>query len=90
MCFVCISQSAASEMPAQPGTIEDESPGLKQVDETQPKHVLFREPISKTVGGDANNPPYMSAFDEPSSSNSPLLSPVLEEPSSSFSEGNDY
>lgn len=66
----------------QPGPSEDESPGLKQVNETQTKHVQSREPISKT--------PYMSAFDDPSSSNSPLLSPVLEKSSSSIFEGNDF
>ncbi|KAL1201141.1 hypothetical protein V5N11_008890 [Cardamine amara subsp. amara] len=82
-------QLAASVMPVQPGTSEDEFPGLKQVDETQPKDVQFREPISKTVVDDANNPPFVFAFDDPSSSNSPLLSPVLEERSSSVSEAGD-
>jgi hypothetical protein len=83
------SQSAAFEMHVQPGTSVDESPAHKKVDETPPKHVQFLEPISKTVVDDAQNPSYGSAFDDPSSSNSPLLSPVFEEPSSSFSEGND-
>lgn len=84
-------------MSVQPGTNEDESRGRKQVDETPPKHVQFREPPSKMVMDDVDeegqsdtvNPPYVPAFDDPSSSNSPLLSPVLEEPSSSFSEGNN-
>lgn len=97
MCFVCTSQSAAFKMSVQPGTSEDESHGRKQVDETPPKHVQFREPLSKMVMDDADaegqsdtiNPPYVPASDDPSSSNSPLLSPVLEEPSSSFSEGNN-
>ncbi|XP_010493471.1 PREDICTED: uncharacterized protein LOC104770711 isoform X2 [Camelina sativa] len=83
------SQSAAFEMHVQPGTSMEESPGLKQADEIPPKHVQFREPISKTVVDDAHNSAYVSAFDDPSSSNSPLLSPVLEEPSSSFSEAGD-
>ncbi|CAH2044188.1 unnamed protein product, partial [Thlaspi arvense] len=92
---MCTSQSAAFEMPVQPGTSEDETRGWKQVDETPPKHVKFREPLSKTVIDDAEeqsdtkNPPYVPAFDDPSSSNSPLLSPVREEPSSSFSEAGD-
>jgi hypothetical protein len=34
--------------------------------------------------------PYTTAIDDPSSSYSPFLPPVLEEPSSSFSEGNFY
>lgn len=89
MRFVYASQSAAFEMHVQPGTSVDASPGLKQVDKNPPKHVQFHEPISKTVVEDAQNPSYVSAFDDPSSTNSPLLSPVLEEPSSSFSEGND-
>jgi hypothetical protein len=76
-------------MHVQPGTSVDESPAHKKVDETPPKHVQFLEPISKTVVDDAQNPSYGSAFDDPSSSNSPLLSPVFEEPSSSFSEGGD-
>ncbi|OAO94281.1 hypothetical protein AXX17_AT5G23080 [Arabidopsis thaliana] len=83
------SQSAAFEMHVQPGTSVDEYPAHKKVDETPPKHVQFLEPISKTVVDDAQNPSYGSAFDDPSSSNSPLLSPVFEEPSSSFSEGGD-
>ncbi|CAA7023430.1 unnamed protein product [Microthlaspi erraticum] len=88
-------QSAPFEMPLQPGTSEEESRGWKQVDGTPPKHVQFREPLSKAVMDDAEgqsdtkNPPYVPAFDDPSSSSSPLLSPVHEEPSSSFSEAAD-
>ncbi|CAL9231304.1 unnamed protein product [Arabidopsis halleri] len=83
------SQSAAFEMHVQPGTSVDESPALKKVDETPPKHVQFLEPISKTVVDDAQNSSYKSAFDDPSSSNSPLLSPVFEEPPSSSDDGDD-
>lgn len=36
------------------------------------------------------HPPYMTTMDDPSSSYSPYLPPVLEEPSSSFSEGNEF
>lgn len=35
----------------------------------------------------SGNPPYTTTVDDPSSSYSPYLPPVLEEPSSSFSEG---
>lgn len=35
----------------------------------------------------SDNPPYNTTVDDPSSSYSPYLPPVLEEPSSSFSEG---
>jgi hypothetical protein len=38
----------------------------------------------------SGNPPYTTAIDDPNSSYSPFLPPVLEEPSSSFSEGNIY
>jgi hypothetical protein len=38
----------------------------------------------------SGNPPYTTAIDDPGSSYSPFLPPVLEEPSSSFSEGNIY
>lgn len=89
---MCTSHSPGYEMPQQqPGTSEDES-RWKQVDETPAKHVQFLEPLSKIVMDDAEgepdtkNPP---AFDDPSSSNSPLLSPVQEEPSSSSEEGKD-
>ncbi|XP_027362966.1 uncharacterized protein LOC113870729 isoform X2 [Abrus precatorius] len=37
----------------------------------------------------SGNPPYANTVDDPSSSYSPYLPPVLEEPSSSFSEGAD-
>lgn len=93
---MCTRQSAAFEMPQQqPGTSEDESRGWKQVEDTPTKHVQFREPLAKIVmddaegGSDTKNPPYVPAFDVPSSSSSPLLSPVLEEPSSSSEEGKD-
>ncbi|CAF2016965.1 unnamed protein product [Brassica napus] len=97
-------QSAAFEMPRQAGTSEEEPSGWKQVDEAPTKHVVdeaptkhvkFREPPSKIVMDDAEgqsdtkNQPYVPASDAPSSSNSPILSPVREEPSSSPSEGGD-
>ncbi|KAJ4877495.1 Uncharacterized protein Rs2_42513 [Raphanus sativus] len=89
--------SPAFEMPQQqPGTSEDGSRGWKQADETPTKHVQFREPLSKIAMDDAEgesdntkSQPYVPAFDVPSSSSSPLLSPVLEEPSSSSEEGED-
>lgn len=99
---MCTSQSAAFEMPRQAGTSEEEPSGWKQVDkaptkhvvdEAPTKHVKFREPPSKIVMDDAEgqsdtkNQPYVPASDAPSSSNSPILSPVREEPSSSPSEG---
>lgn len=96
---MCTSHFPGFEMPQQqPGTTsEDESRGWKQVEDTPAKHVQFLEPLSKIVMEDAKgesdntkNSPYVPAFDDPpSSSNSPLLSPVLEEPSSSSDEGKD-
>ena len=95
---MCTSHFPGFEMPQQPGTTsEDESRGWKQVEDTPTKHVQFLEPLSKIVMEDAKgesdnakNQPYVPAVDDPpSSSNSPLLSPVLEEPSSSSEEGKD-
>ncbi|EFH55023.1 predicted protein [Arabidopsis lyrata subsp. lyrata] len=54
-------------MHVQPGTTRtsfDESPALRKVDETPPKHVQFLEPISKTVVEDAQNPSYGYVFDD--------------------------
>lgn len=48
-------------------------------------HPNEREPPNNWSSG---NSPYQSTLDDPSSSYSPYLPPVLEEPSSSFSEGN--
>ncbi|CAK7328583.1 unnamed protein product [Dovyalis caffra] len=45
-----------------------------------------REPPANWVSG---NPPYSNTLDDPGSSYSPYLPPVLEEPSSSFSEAAD-
>ncbi|KAL1341876.1 uncharacterized protein [Arachis hypogaea] len=69
------------------------------------KQVTFREPVSNNdvddPDGDGNNSeretsanwsgnaPYTTAVDEPAPSYSPYLPPVLEEPSSSFSEAAD-
>ena len=46
-----------------------------------------REPSVNWTSGTS---PYTIAIDDPSPSYSPYLAPVLEEPSSSFSEGNNY
>ncbi|KAJ4900409.1 Uncharacterized protein Rs2_14360 [Raphanus sativus] len=88
-------QSAAFETPRQTVTSGDESSGWKQVDEAPTKHVKFREPPSKIVmdeaegQSDTKNPPYVPAFDDPSTSNSPILPPVREEPSSSSESEDD-
>lgn len=78
----------------QPVLSQDESHGPNS-------RVQFREPLSNTfiddvyaeVQADTNKTSdtstYVTAFDDPSPSNYPILPPVLEEPSSSFSEGND-
>ena len=47
-------------------------------------HQIEREPPSNWGSG---NSPYAATLDDPGSSYSPYLPPVLEEPSSSFSEG---
>lgn len=46
-----------------------------------------REPSANWTSGTS---PYTTVIDDPGSSYSPYLAPVLEEPSSSFSEGNNY
>lgn len=91
-CVFCNSRSPAFQMPVQPALNQDESHGPNN-------RVQFREPLSNTFMDDAyadvqadsnttlENSTYV-AVDDPSPSNYPILAPVLEEPSSSFSEGN--
>ncbi|XP_038721653.1 uncharacterized protein LOC120013785 isoform X2 [Tripterygium wilfordii] len=55
-------------------------------DPTGEGHQKEREPSGNWVSG---NPTYTATLDDPSSSYSPYLPPVLEEPSSSFSEAAD-
>ncbi|KAH0907688.1 hypothetical protein HID58_039515 [Brassica napus] len=88
------SRSPAFQMPVQPAFNQDESHGPNN-------RVQFREPLSNTfmddpyaeVQADTNqtleNANYAAEFDEPSPSNYPNLPPVLEEPTSSFSEAAD-
>lgn len=80
-------------MPVQPTLNQDESHGPNT-------RVQFREPLSNTfmddgyaeVEADKNKTletaNYAAEFDDPSPSNYPILAPVLEEPSSSYSDGN--
>ncbi|CAC08344.1 putative protein [Arabidopsis thaliana] len=87
------SRSPAFQMPVQPALNQDESHGPNN-------RVQFREPLSNTFMDDAyadvqadsnttlENSTYV-AVDDPSPSNYPILAPVLEEPSSSFSEAAD-
>ncbi|KAL1191262.1 hypothetical protein V5N11_001495 [Cardamine amara subsp. amara] len=88
------SRSPAYQMPVQPALNQDESHGPNS-------RVQFREPLSNTIMDDAyteveadtnqtlENSTYVAGFDDPSPSNYPVLAPVLEEPSSSFSEAAD-
>lgn len=92
-CVFCSSRSPAFQMAVQPAFTRDESQGPNT-------RVQFREPLSNTYVDDAyaevqadtnqtlENANYGAEFDDPSPSNYPNLAPVLEEPSSSFSEGN--
>ncbi|CAH2073525.1 unnamed protein product [Thlaspi arvense] len=87
-------RSPAFQMHVQPPLNQDESNG-------QNNRVQFREPLSNTfmdgayaeVQEDTNKTVekanYVAGFDDPSPSNYPILAPVLEEPSSSFSEAAD-
>ncbi|CAH8281919.1 unnamed protein product [Eruca vesicaria subsp. sativa] len=87
-------RSPVFQMPVQPALNQDESHGPNN-------RVQFREPLSNTfmddpyaeVQADTNqtleNANYAAEFDDPSPSNYPNLAPVLEEPSSSFSEAAD-
>lgn len=56
-----------------------------EIDDQDVVHQTEREPITNWSSGQSPPP---ATFDEPSSSHSPILPPVLEEPSPSFSEGN--
>lgn len=67
-------------------------------DETSNKQVTFREPVSNNESDDPDTEGQQNegepsanwgttALDDPGSSYSPYLPPVLEEPTSSFSEG---
>ncbi|KAJ4883208.1 hypothetical protein Rs2_33301 [Raphanus sativus] len=87
-------RSPAFQMAVQPAFTRDESQGPNT-------RVQFREPLSNTYVDDAyaevqadtnqtlENANYGAEFDDPSPSNYPNLAPVLEEPSSSFSEAAD-
>ncbi|ESQ40792.1 hypothetical protein EUTSA_v10012799mg [Eutrema salsugineum] len=87
-------RSRAFQTPVQPALNQGESHGPNN-------RVQFREPLSNTFMDDAyaevqadtnktlENANYVSGFDDPSPSNYPILAPVLEEPSSSFSEAAD-
>ncbi|KFK25213.1 hypothetical protein AALP_AA8G081800 [Arabis alpina] len=83
-------RSPAFQMTVQPALSQDEPHGPNN-------RVQFREPLSNTfiddVQADAektsDNSTYVAEFSDPSPSNYPNLPPVLEEPSSSFSEDDD-
>uniref|UniRef100_A0A1J3GHN2 Uncharacterized protein n=2 Tax=Noccaea caerulescens TaxID=107243 RepID=A0A1J3GHN2_NOCCA len=87
-------RSPAFQMPVQPTLNQDESHGPNT-------RVQFREPLSNTFMDDAyaevqadtnktlETANYAAEFDDPSPSNYPILAPVLEEPSSSYSEAAD-
>lgn len=55
-----------------------------EIDDQDVVHQTERETITNWSSGQSPPP---ATFDEPSSSHSPILPPVLEEPSPSFSEG---
>ncbi|KAJ8769205.1 hypothetical protein K2173_000980 [Erythroxylum novogranatense] len=74
---------------------------MRYVEGTTGKQVIFREPVSNSEMDDpeaegnherergTGTAPYSAAVDDPNLSYSPYLPPVLEEPSSSFSEDDD-
>lgn len=57
-----------------------------EIDDHDAVHQTEREPITNWSSGQSPPP---ATFDEPSTSHSPILPPVLEEPSPSFSEDDD-
>lgn len=97
--------SAARDTPTQLDVIRGDAPITRYSEETTNKQVTFRDPDRNTELDDQDpegnqheremstnwspgNTPYTTAPDEPGSSYH-FLPPVLEEPSSSFSEGHD-
>lgn len=96
--------SAMQAIPAQLAGNHDDPHATRYGEETANKQVKFRVPVSNSEMDDpdaeeqserdhssnwpAGHTAYTSTLDDPNSSYSPYLAPVLEEPSSSFSEGN--
>nr|XP_011469942.1 PREDICTED: uncharacterized protein LOC101294305 isoform X2 [Fragaria vesca subsp. vesca] len=97
--------SAARDTPTQLDVIRGDAPITRYSEETTNKQVTFRDPVRNTELDDQDpegnqheremstnwspgNTPYTTAPDEPGSSYH-FLPPVLEEPSSSFSEDDD-
>ena len=97
--------SAAQEVPSQVTSTHGDSRAIRYSEENASKQVTFSDIVSSTEMDDpdaeghqnerepstnwAGNSPYMAPLDDPSSY-SPYLPPVLEEPSSSFSEGKNH
>ncbi|KAJ4715770.1 Tripartite motif-containing 29 [Melia azedarach] len=97
--------SAMQAIPAQLAGNHDDPHATRYGEETANKQVKFRVPVSNSEMDDpdaeeqserdhssnwpAGHTAYTSTLDDPNSSYSPYLAPVLEEPSSSFSEGAD-
>lgn len=97
--------SAAQEVPAQITSTHGDSRATRYSEETASKQVTFSDPVSSTEMDDpdaeghqnerepstnwvSGSSPYTAPLEDPSSY-SPYLPPVLEEPSSSFSEAAD-
>ena len=96
-----VRNPAARDIPVQLAVTQSEVHAAHYGGETTSRQVTFREPVSNSEMDDpesevnqnergSGSSPYTTAIDDPSSSYSPFLPPVLEEPSSSFSEGNFY
>ncbi|KDP25773.1 hypothetical protein JCGZ_23928 [Jatropha curcas] len=92
--------SATQDIPAQFTVTRGDSHAVHYGEETGNKQVTFREPVSNNEMDDPDPERYQNErepsgnwgtthLDDPSSSYSPYLPPVLEEPSSSFSEAAD-
>ncbi|KAK2967778.1 hypothetical protein RJ640_022300 [Escallonia rubra] len=94
--------NASQDLPAQLHVSQGDS-HTRYSEETTSKQVTFSDPVSSiemdgvemeggrvpSVAWGSKNSSYTTTLDDPSSSYSPYLPPVLEEPSSSFSEAAD-
>ncbi|THG23278.1 hypothetical protein TEA_020243 [Camellia sinensis var. sinensis] len=97
--------TASQDVRAQLSVSQGDSHPTRYGEETATKQVTFSDTVSSTemdeldAEGQQNerdpsnwgskNSPFSTSLDDPTSSYSPYLAPVLEEPSSSFSEAGD-
>lgn len=103
---LCTRNSAAHDISVQLDVTQSDVHVARYTEETTGKQVTFREPVSNSEVDDpesegkqnerepsanwSSGSPYNTAIEDSGSLYSPYLPAVLEEPSSSFSEGCSY